>query len=130
MLHELLNDLRYRVRALIWREAAEHHLDLEIQAHLARTAEQYERQGLSAAEARRQARMAFGGIEGIKEQSRDARGTAFIESVLRDTRYAIRGLVARPAFTLGVGMTLALGIGANAAMLGMSIGSCFGRRRT
>ena len=80
MLPELWNDLRYRIRAFIRRDHAERHLDLEIEAHLARTAEQYERHGLSPAEARRQARLVFGGIEGIKEQSRDVRGTAFIES--------------------------------------------------
>jgi putative ABC transport system permease protein len=119
MLHELWNDLRYRIRVLLRRDDADRHLALEIQAHLARAAEQYERQGLSAAEARRQARVAFGGIEDIREQSRDARGTAFVDSVLQDTRYAVRGLAARPLFALGVAVTLALGIGANAAMFGM-----------
>lgn len=55
----------------------------------------------------------------MKEESRDARGTALIESVLQDARYALRGLRAKPAFAAGVALTLALGIGANATMFGV-----------
>ena len=67
--------------------------------------------------------MAFGAVEDVKERSREARGTAFVESLVLDVRYAIRGLRARPAFAFGVALTLALGIGANAAMFGIEIGA-------
>ncbi|HEV8234069.1 MAG TPA: ADOP family duplicated permease, partial [Gemmatimonadaceae bacterium] len=52
----------------------------------------------------------------MKEPSRDSRGTAHLESILRDLRFGVRSLSSRPAFTLTVIATLALGIGANAAI--------------
>ena len=60
MLPELWNDLRYRLRALTRGADLDREMEDEIQAHLAREAEALERRGLSAAEARRQARLAFG----------------------------------------------------------------------
>jgi hypothetical protein len=55
----------------------------------------------------------------VNAQSREARGTAFIESAVQDARYALRGFAARPVFAIGVALTLALGIGANATMFGI-----------
>ena len=94
-------------------------LDDELRAHLELEAEKLQRAGLERADAQRQARVAFGGLDRTKEESRDARGTVLLESVLQDARYAIRGLRAKPAFTVGIVMTLALGLGANAAMFGI-----------
>ena len=119
MWRDVWYDVRYRVRAFIHRDAAECDLDAEIEDHLAREAEALERSGLSPADARRQARLAFGGLEGTRERTRDAWGTSVLDSVVQDVRYAVRGLSARPAFSLGITLTLALGIGANAAMLGI-----------
>ena len=67
----------------------------------------------------RRTRLAVGGIERIKDDSRDTRGTILLETTIQDIRYAIRGLRARPAFTFGVTVTLGLGIGANATMFGI-----------
>jgi putative ABC transport system permease protein len=117
MWREAWNDVRYRIRVITGRRAADRGLDAEIEDHLARQAAALERSGLSPAEARRQARLAFGGVEGIREQTRDAWGTALVESAVHDVRHALRLFAARPAFSLGVVLTLALGIGANAAML-------------
>ena len=116
MLSEWWNDLLYRLRALVRRRDVERELADELRLHIEREAEKYERQGVLPAEAMRRAHLAFGGVERVKEESRDGRGTALLESALKDLRYAFRGLRAKPAFTLGVILTLGLGIGANAAM--------------
>ena len=119
MWREVWHDVRYRVRAFLRRDAAERDLDAEIEDHLAREVESLERSGVSPSDARRQARLAFGGLDGTRERTRDAWGTTLVDSVVQDLGYACRGIAARPAFSLGVTLTLALGIGANAAMLGI-----------
>src|SRR5690242_10093485 len=116
MLRELLNDMRYRARSLLARDSVEQELEDELRFHIEREAEKYETQGMSHEAAVRRARLQFGGVEQMKEASRDGRGTAPIESVARDVRYAIRSLTSRPAFALTVIATLALGIGANTAI--------------
>jgi putative ABC transport system permease protein len=119
MLTDLVSDLRFRCRALFRRAEIERELDDELRFHLERETAKLERRGLDAAEAGRRARLEFGGVDRVKEEARDARGVRVLETMLRDLRYAIRGLRARPGFALAVIATLALGIGANAAMFGI-----------
>src|SRR5437588_8925760 len=116
MLSQLLSDIRYRLRALFSRASVEQELDDELRFHIEHEAEKYERQGTSREAALRRARFSFGGVEQVKEASRDMRGIARLDSIVRDLRYAMRSLKSRPAFTLPVIATLALGIGANTAI--------------
>ncbi len=113
MLVEIWNDVRYRVQALFRRADLDRELELEIDAHLEREAAVYERQGMTPDEARRQARLAFGAVQDVKERSRDARGTALFESLVQDVRYGSRLLVRYPLFTLTAALSLAVCIGAN-----------------
>jgi hypothetical protein len=72
--------------------------------------------GRAPDEARRQARLALGGPEQVKEKCRDARGTRWLEDFLQDTRYALRTFRQKPGFTVTAILILALGIGATTVM--------------
>jgi predicted permease len=115
-LSDTLSELRYRFRSVFRRHTMERELDAEVTFHLEQEARKLQASGLPADEARRQARLTFGGVERIKDDTRDVRGVSWLEIVAQDLRYAVRGLKARPGFTASVILTLGLGIGANVTM--------------
>ncbi len=112
----MLDDLRFRVRALLKHKEVEQELDEELRFHFYREVEKHMKRGMTEEEAKREARLAFGGHEQVKEDCREARGTGFIELTLEDARYAFRQLVMNPTFALVMILTLGLSIGANSAI--------------
>ena len=110
------NDLRFRLRGLFRREVVETELNEELRFHFDNEVEKYKRSGMSTEEAKRRARLSFGGHEQIKEDIREARGTSFIDNTLQDLGYAVRQLRANPTFAIVITLTLALSIGANSAI--------------
>lgn len=111
-----LVDLWRRLRVLGRRGELKAGLDEEIRFHIERQTEKNVERGMAPDEARRQALVRFGGVEGTRERTRDEFSLGSIEDVLRDVRHGGRALLHAPAFTLVATLTLALGIGATTAM--------------
>lgn len=112
----MISDLLYRVRAVVRRNRVERELDDELRYHVEREVEKLEGAGVTRNEARRRARLAFGGEEQIKEECRDARGTTVMESFWRDLQYAGRVLRTHPGFTAVAVLSIGLGIGATTSI--------------
>ena len=110
------HDLLFRLRALFRRSAEEAELNDELRFHFEKQVEKYKLAGMSEQEARRRARLTFGGHEQVKEDCREARGTSFVENARQDLRYAVRQLRSNPTFAVVIILTLALSIGANSAI--------------
>jgi putative ABC transport system permease protein len=108
-----------RLRALVRKDAVERELDEELAFHLEMETEKNLRAGMSPAEARRRAALAFGAVERFKEEVRDARAFGWVTGLSLDLRLGARMLVKYPGLALvgGVGMAAAIAIGAAFAVL-------------
>ena len=107
------------LRRLVRRTHAEAELAAELRDHLERRVTELVQDGVEEAEARRLAALELGGIEQLKEDCRDARGTRWAHDLAHDLRYGVRVLARTPVFTAVAVLSLALGIGANSAIFSM-----------
>jgi putative ABC transport system permease protein len=104
-----------RLRALVHKEAVERELDEELAFHLEMETKKNLQAGMSPDEARRRAVLRFGGVEGFKEEVRDARGLAWLTGMLLDFRLGGRMLVKYPGLTvvgtLAIAFAICVGVG-------------------
>src|SRR5215471_2784397 len=104
------------VRRLVQKALVEKHLDAELRFHLEQRVRDYAAAGLSPKEARRQANLAFGGLEQIKQDCRESRIENRFEDFFRDLAHAWRSVLKNRRFALATVFALALGIGAATVM--------------
>ena len=114
-----LRALWIRLKGMLHSRSADHEFCNELESHIAMHIDEGTRSGLTPDEARRRALIQLGGKEQVLQSQRERRGLPWLESTVRDLRYAIRTLAKHPAVTAIAVLSIALGIGANATIFSM-----------
>ena len=112
-----LHKLSMQIRMLFRRNEEEARLDDELQFHLDQQIAENVAAGMSAEEARHAAMRSFGNPTAMRDQTRDTWRWNWLEQLWRDVRYGMRTLARTPGFTVIAIFVMALGIGANVALL-------------
>ena len=107
------------IERLFSRTRLEIDLDKELRFHFESQVADKVRSGIPESESRRLTRLEFGGLEQIKEDCRERRGTLWLESIVHDVRYAVRLLLRSPGFTITCVLILAIGVGATTAIFSL-----------
>jgi len=94
-------------------------LSEEIREHLDEKIEELVAGGMSREDAEHAARREFGNVTRAEEDSREIWRWGLLESLAADVRYGARSFRRSPGFTATAVLTVALGIGANAAIFGL-----------
>ena len=94
--------LSARVRSVFRRHGAESRMEEEFRFHVEMETERLSTAGMAPDEARRRARIAFGGLDQHREAMRDGRGARWFDDLAADVRYAIRGTRHSPGFAIAV----------------------------
>ena len=118
-LARLTRILRQRLRSLWRRDSVDAELDREFEFHLDQLVTEHIEAGMTPQEARQAARRALGNIPLLEEQCRDHRRVDWLHDLWRDSLHGLRILGQNPGFTVVGAASLALGIGANTAILGV-----------
>lgn len=105
-----LRDLKLRARSLLAPRHVERELDEELAFHLERETQALVERGLTAAEARAQARARFGSVALAADQCRDERGTTFLDTTARDVLYGLRSFRRAPLAAGTIVATVGLGL--------------------
>ena len=116
----LWRQISHGLRSLIGGASADRRVDEEIEHFIAEATRAYEAEGLSSADAQRQARLRVGSALAVREEVRASGWEHLLETVLADLRYGARRLRRNPGFTCVVVTTLGLGIGSATAMLSVA----------
>lgn len=103
-------------RRFFHREKADSEQQEELEFYLAVTTEQYIARGMDPTVARNAARKKLGNPALIREEVYQMNTLTFLEGLLRDVRHALRMLERNPGFSAAAILSLAFGIGANAAI--------------
>src|SRR5215470_7677057 len=112
-----LHTLSMRVRMLFGRTQEDARLNDELQFHLDQQIAENIAAGMSSEEARHAAIRTFGNPTALRDQTRDTWQWNWLEQLWRDLRYGARTLLRAPGFSMVAILVMALGIGANVALL-------------